>query len=164
MAEDTICWNELELWSVAVSFLQHNESLVKVFTFLDTLQNSSILKMMRFLACLFVCSSHFKEKRKGRTKHFRKKKHFFLSLKRALTSLLKGLRAQRELTLIYHQSAFKDSQVQWISSLCRRWTLKTLNKTRQPGLSFPENPPFPPSIPPSHHNPGEGWDERLHLH
>lgn len=65
MAEDTICWNKPKLWSVAVSFLQHNESLVQVLTFLDTLQISSILKMMRFLVCLFVCSSHFEEKKRA---------------------------------------------------------------------------------------------------
>lgn len=104
--------------------------------------------MMRFLVCLFVCSSHFKKKKKGRKNHFGRKKHCFSSLKRALTSLFKGLYAKRELTLIYHQSAFKDSQVQWISSLSTWWILKRLNKTRQTRLSFLENTPFPPFIRP----------------
>lgn len=97
---------------------------------------------------VFLCVLVLLRIKKGRTKHFGRKKHCFSSLKRALTSLFKGLYAQRELTLIYHQSAFKDSQVQWISSLSTWWILKTLNKTRQTGLSFLENTPFPPFIRP----------------
>lgn len=86
-----------------------------------------------------------KKKKKGRPKQFGRKKQCFSSLKRALTSLCKGLYAQRELTLIYQQSFSKDSQVHCTSSLSTWWILKTLTKIRQPGLSFLEDPPFPPS-------------------